>query len=850
MRTSRARNVHAEGCRPPMAPTSRSTMRRSSRGIVAAAIVLALPLIASHALAQTNQGTDFWLAETSNHLASGANFAIVIANPNGVTANVTIEHFGDPNLLDTVSAGGLKTFEFPQREVCQDGGNNLGKNMVYHVTSDIDVVVYIFNPLQNVFTNDASLVLPVPALGKRARAGSWVDPSGNSRGSFVGVVGATDGTTVQTFDRSGALVDSVVINQGEYFERSTNCSGDSIMNDVTGWEVVTSAPAAVFTGSDCTSIGASGACDHLEEQALPLEAISNTYVACPSLTRPVGCDPATPGSCTQDTFRYVATVANTNITTSPNVGGGLLTNPGDFVTITTSTPHVVTADNPIYGYQYLISQDAGSPAAGTGDPSILDMPPVDQFQFRYIFLTPNTYAYDFINVVAPVGTTITLDGNPLANACNAVGAINNVTYCCFGAPVADGVHEISGDKKFGLSVSGFDQYASYGYIGGLGLEHIQEGCRTGGPYSRDVCVDEPQMVQLNGSPSCSDQSTPTLLWSSNNGATFDDATKEDPIATVPGIGTFNICLSVTCGTETPSQCCSDIEINQQSNCNTTTSTTSTTTTSTTTTSTSTTTLPDHEQCYEVKPASFPPLSVQAQDEFGTLNLSLRFPHRLCAPADKNNEGIQDPTEHLAGYPARGGSFTRRTAQTVQNQFGTLTIDIIRPDLFLVPTAKDGVALTPPVGDHFTCYKVRRSAGAAKFTAHTVHVTDQFETVTETLLKPIWLCAPANKNNEDPTAPSHPGHLLCYKPKGAAFPESTHQISNQFGPDSVKLIHRRELCVPSLLNSTAPTTTTSTVAQPTTTTSTTVVATTTTSTSTTVIGSPSLAFPTPIGSLLE
>jgi cysteine-rich repeat protein len=271
-----------------------------------------------------------------------------------------------------------------------------------------------------------------------------------------------------------------------------------------------------------------------------------------------------------------------------------------------------------------------------------------------------------------------------------------------------------------------------------------------------------------------------------------------------------------------------------------TTSTSTTSTPTTTVPASTTTLPDHFQCYEAKPASFSALTVQAEDQFGTLTLQLRYPHRLCAPADKNGEGIQDPTEHLAGYKAKG-TFSKRLNQTVVDQFGTLQLDVVRPELLLVPTAKNGVPLAPPPGDHFTCYKVKRTRGAAKFAPRTVTVEDQFQSVTETVIKPVRLCAPANKNGEDPTAPAHPDHLLCYKTKATIpFGDVDVSISNQFGPDQLRLIHRRELCVPSLKNP-APTTTSTTQTPTTTSSSTTQTPTTTSSTTTTVFGSPSGAF---------
>jgi hypothetical protein len=170
-----------------------------------------------------------------------------------------------------------------------------------------------------------------------------------------------------------------------------------------------------------------------------------------------------------------------------------------------------------------------------------------------------------------------------------------------------------------------------------------------------------------------------------------------------------------------------------------------------------------------------------------------------------------------------------------DQFGTLQLDVVRPVLFMVPTAKNGVPLAPPPGDHFTCYKVRRSRGTAKFVQRTVTVADQFQSVTENIIKPVHLCAPANKNGEDPSAPLHPDHLLCYKAKSATpFGDIDVNVANQFGPDQYRLIHRRELCVPALKNPSASTTTSTTPPSSSTSSS-------TSSTSTTLIGSPSGSF---------
>jgi uncharacterized repeat protein (TIGR01451 family) len=249
---------------------------------------------------------------------------------------------------------------------------------------------------------------------------------------------------------------------------------------------------------------------------------------------------------------------------------------------------------------------------------------------------------------------------------------------------------------------------------------------------------------------------------------------------------------------------------------TTTTTSSTTTTSTTTTTTpsTTTTLPDHFQCYEVRPQAFPAIrGVSVVDQFGSHMETVRFAHRLCAPADKNGEFPDAPTDpdHLIGHLVTAPR-VRVLNQTVVNQFGTVKLDVIRPDVLMVPTLKSVTAPPPPLPqpsiDHFQCYKVKPSQGAPPFTKILgVKVHDQFETAIVDLLKPVTLCAPANKRGEDPSAPDHPSHLLCYQTKQAPFPATKTFTNSQFGPAQPLLIHRRELCVPSLKDPGATTTTT-------------------------------------------
>jgi len=175
--------------------------------------------------------------------------------------------------------------------------------------------------------------------------------------------------------------------------------------------------------------------------------------------------------------------------------------------------------------------------------------------------------------------------------------------------------------------------------------------------------------------------------------------------------------------------------------------------------------------YVIKPKAFTAVpGVSVQDELGQHTETVRLPRRLCVPADKRDEDPTAPAdiEHLIGHDVSAPN-VRKPNQVVVNQLGTVTIDVIRPDVLLVPTLKTlnppPPPLAPPAVDHFQCYKVKRSRGAAPFTKIVgVKVDDQFGTAMLDLLRPHLLCAPANVQNGDPTAPGHPD-ICCATARG-------------------------------------------------------------------------------------
>jgi uncharacterized repeat protein (TIGR01451 family) len=224
------------------------------------------------------------------------------------------------------------------------------------------------------------------------------------------------------------------------------------------------------------------------------------------------------------------------------------------------------------------------------------------------------------------------------------------------------------------------------------------------------------------------------------------------------------------------------------------------------------------------PNKFPKgLQVTLTDQFETdILFDVKKPETLCNPATVDAAVNQDEDTHLEGYRTklaktdpRQPKPARQTDLRITNPFhpnGELVVDTLKPDRLLVPTAKSLIGPVPEPDpathevDHFNCYKVKVSKGDPKFPKGLqAQVVDQFnQPKLYDLKKPTRLCAPANKNNEDPNTVMHADHLMCYQAKIAKTDpkQPKHQkvrnifVNNQFGPEQLDTRKEDELCVPS------------------------------------------------------
>ncbi len=417
-----------------------------------------------------------------------------------------------------VPPGGIATLLLPRQMIPFEASGIY--DLSWQLKSSLPVVAYQFNPYccNFSFTNDASLLLPIEALGTEytaVGAADW-DPGIegiDALGMGATIVASQDGTAVEvalpptarlhpsTSERltiPAARSDepttlSVVLDRGEVMHLESH-SGEDRRSELSGARITASAPVAVFSTHVCTFIPHSlAACDHLEEQLIPRDTWGSQYVLAPPARRSemptevtywrlTAGDKETRVQLTQgfDELFLRAPFASTildcrRLRASSTNNRAFVMPPGSDCMLASEHPIALETTQPVMITGYLSGEFATTNArkAGTGDPSMFLMPPVSQFRSSYLFLTPETYASDFVTLILPreaVGS-VTLDGLPVDTTDPAIKGqgVAGSLYVAMHVPVGDGAHHIECTAPFGLLVYAYDQFVSYAYTGGLNL---------------------------------------------------------------------------------------------------------------------------------------------------------------------------------------------------------------------------------------------------------------------------------------------------------------------------------------------------------------------------------------------
>jgi hypothetical protein len=296
-----------------------------------------------------------------------------------------------------------------------------------------------------------------------------------------------------------------------------NLETDDFNADFTGSIVSADGPVVAFSGSEASDApffsrlqDRSCCADHLEEQLDHVRTAGQRFVATvsPNRGRAIRAAGADIGIQAQNEyFRVIATTARgARITTSLAGEQRTLTlkGLGDFANLTSTHHFTLDSDAPIQLSSMSPSQeDANLPTElPGGDPSLVIVPPIEQFRNSYVFLTPDKYHFDFLRIIATPDTAVALDGRLVATNPDCLeepadgltdtdrgGPPAFVVYTCQlsfpkidtrkprpdnMSPGAqnDGVHRVLSDRPVGVLVDGFDHFVSYAYAAGTELSFI------------------------------------------------------------------------------------------------------------------------------------------------------------------------------------------------------------------------------------------------------------------------------------------------------------------------------------------------------------------------------------------
>lgn len=434
-------------------------------------------------------------------------WAVVAANTSGdVDASVTL-HAATGELLGaaTVAPGQLHTFILDKMSAPLQqhamGATTQIADKALRLESDVPVVAYQFSPYSSsqVATADASLLLPAHAWGQDYLVPSYHNSDFSA--SWLSVISLVDGNEV-TVEMPAGMQGSTMgggpipgLAQGGSTTQTLGAqqvlrivSGGDSPADLTGARVKSTGPVAVMTGSPAMSLPGPAMNfykDYLEEQIPPRTAWGKDYAVVKFRPR----------SDEADLYRFIADKDGTTITLTGGVQMQIQLDEGQFHELLTPASFRAEGDEAFLVAHYMLSQDQSHgpksdvdypgpfiskncdfPDPSTtelGDPAITFIPPIAQYRYNYTFLTPETYAWDMLTVVAPMGGwgSIQLDGQPLPAPTDL--GVAGLGFARFLIP--DGPHDIrSPGTKFGIEVYGYDCRISYAYPGGLSLGEINQ----------------------------------------------------------------------------------------------------------------------------------------------------------------------------------------------------------------------------------------------------------------------------------------------------------------------------------------------------------------------------------------
>ena len=472
---------------------------------------------------QSTLGCDFFAVTPSIVFGSrGGCFAAMVANTWTAPVSVSIEYDGqtldagaytylpqgsgtaitytplpngmlDPGQLGIVMLSQYASFD-PERIPCpvpsainvQTALDTSGRGKAFHVGTTAPVVAYDVYPWGGAqsFATSSTLLLPTPSWGTNfVTVDAWEMLHGQP---FTQIVASEDATVVTLVPKAaipaGNGLPPMPANTATSFTLERGDVVELMVNDrLAGSKLQSDKPVSVWGGSSCMNIPTSmDACDTAHQELAPVQSLGNRYVAARYPSR--GGDDTAP-------LTLVGMVDGTSLTFDPPVSGAPSSlSTGEVAIIESTSPFVVEsqdADHPFYLAAHMTGGSTNDD--GLGDPDYVNVVPPEQYLSRYVFVTDPTYAVTslvFVRKKRADGTfaEVSLDCLGPVPDFEPVGStgdyeVARLKMVDHGSKVGscdNGVHSAGSAAPFGLTVWGYDYYASYAYPAGMSTVPINQ----------------------------------------------------------------------------------------------------------------------------------------------------------------------------------------------------------------------------------------------------------------------------------------------------------------------------------------------------------------------------------------
>jgi RHS repeat-associated protein len=485
------------------------------------------------ACTRSNAGTDFWLMFPMILPSTSQTLEFFISADTSTTGTVTIPGL-QFSAAFTVTPGQTTTVTLPSSATVT--GQDVVESKGIHVTSLAPVRVYGLDFVQS--ETDGYTGLPTTALGtnyevltyQNLQVGGFISP-----GSEFGIVATQSGTNVtitpsQKTDAAGSgqfhaagVPYHLQLNQGQTYQlQNNNLPG----GDLTGTQITSDKPVAVFGAHKCAFVGGQLACNHLVEQMPPVNDWGKNFVTMPLATRNAG-----------DILRYLASQDQTHV----QVNGAIVAtlNAHEVFEQSLSVPAEISADQPILVMQ--LSQGSGTDGNSNADPFMALVPSYDQFGGTFTVSTPATgFPTNYLNVVAPTAGldgAISIDGTPVPGS--SFVPVGKSGFSGAQVPVSIGSHHVAGTVPFGLTAYGYANFDGYGYYGGA--------CYASAASGAQVTLSPKTLTAQVDSQNCFSVSTTDAGGAASGGIGVQlDITGVNPqstFLTTDATGTANFCYA-------------------------------------------------------------------------------------------------------------------------------------------------------------------------------------------------------------------------------------------------------------------------------------------------------------------